>query len=229
MDVYRTEEEQVEALKGWAKEYGRSVVVGVSLCMVLVFGWRAWQNQGVQEARVASAAYDTLYQAVKKASEQGATEIDRTTVDTMAEPVLSEWSDTAYASFARLLLARQAVETGQLDKARDLLEELAHTTDDGAIRHLASLRLARVLMALGDYEAALRTAPVTDDQAFQAAYLEVRGDIFVAQGERQSALDAYEAALKVADGTLVPLIEMKRNDVRVSGGQMESDAEKAES
>ncbi|MEJ2754534.1 MAG: tetratricopeptide repeat protein, partial [Gammaproteobacteria bacterium] len=199
METYRTEEEQIEALKGWVKEYGRSVVVGVALCLILVFGWRAWRDYGQQSAQMASAAYDTLYQAVRKASEQDATSIDRSTVDTMAEPLQSEWSDTTYADLSQLLLARQAVYDGQLEKARDALAEVVTHADDEAIRHIARLRLARVLLALKDYDSALSEALPTDDPVFDSAYWEVRGDVFLAKGDSRAAFEAYDKAIKASD------------------------------
>ena len=40
MEQYRTEEEQVEALKKWWEENGRSTVVAVIVALGLGFGWQ---------------------------------------------------------------------------------------------------------------------------------------------------------------------------------------------
>ena len=45
MEDYRTEEEQIEALKRWWSENGKSIVIGIALAGASVFGWRAWQDQ----------------------------------------------------------------------------------------------------------------------------------------------------------------------------------------
>ena len=43
MADHLTDEEQVEALKKWWRENGKSVVGGVVLGLALVGGWRGWQ------------------------------------------------------------------------------------------------------------------------------------------------------------------------------------------
>ena len=42
MDIHRTEEEQVEAIKTWWKANGTSVIVGVVLGVAVIFGVRYW-------------------------------------------------------------------------------------------------------------------------------------------------------------------------------------------
>ncbi len=44
MSEMRTEEEQVEALKDWWKENGRSLLLGVALALAIVFGWKGWET-----------------------------------------------------------------------------------------------------------------------------------------------------------------------------------------
>ena len=44
-DSYRTEEEQVEALKAWWRENGKSTVVAIAMAVMGVFGWQGWQKQ----------------------------------------------------------------------------------------------------------------------------------------------------------------------------------------
>jgi predicted negative regulator of RcsB-dependent stress response len=40
VDVYTTEDQQVEALKRWWKENAKSILLGVALGLAAVFGWR---------------------------------------------------------------------------------------------------------------------------------------------------------------------------------------------
>ena len=44
METFRTEEEQVEAIKRWWQENGKSTVLGVAIAMAAVFGWRGWND-----------------------------------------------------------------------------------------------------------------------------------------------------------------------------------------
>lgn len=215
MEAYQTEEEQVEALKRWVKEYGRSVMFGVGMCLVLVFGWRAWQDHTRQAAQAASAAYDQLQQAVANASAQGATDLDRSTLETLAEPLLAQWSETTYADLSRLLMAKAAVHGKELEKARDLLATVVAQGEDEAIVHMARQRLARVLLALGEHDAALAELNVPDikNTVYYAAYSEIRGDILAAKGDVEAAKAAYQEAAGVEQNPR-PFAEMKLNNLR---------------
>ena len=44
MDVYKTEEEQVEAIKKWWQENGKSIIAGVVIGITAIFGWRAYDS-----------------------------------------------------------------------------------------------------------------------------------------------------------------------------------------
>ena len=51
MDVYKTEEEQVEAIKKWWQENGMSIIAGVVIGITAIFGWRAYDNHMVSASR----------------------------------------------------------------------------------------------------------------------------------------------------------------------------------
>ena len=57
VDVYRTEEEQVEALKRWFRDNGRSLVTAILIALILVFGFRYWQDSQLRQREAASAQY----------------------------------------------------------------------------------------------------------------------------------------------------------------------------
>ena len=50
MDAYRTDDEQVEALKRWWKENGTSTLLMVAVAVGGYFGWQAWDTRQVQQA-----------------------------------------------------------------------------------------------------------------------------------------------------------------------------------
>ncbi len=45
MDVYRTEDQQLDALKGWWKKNGTSIIVAIALGLAIVVGGRTWISQ----------------------------------------------------------------------------------------------------------------------------------------------------------------------------------------
>jgi len=104
VDTYRTEEEQVEALRRWWDENGRSTLAAVALALVAGFGWQGWQEHREEQLESASVVYETLLEATRVAAESG----DYSTRRHLAESNKADYSGPAYAGFAALHTARQA-------------------------------------------------------------------------------------------------------------------------
>jgi predicted negative regulator of RcsB-dependent stress response len=66
------------------------------------------------------------------------------------------------------------------------------------LRHIARLRLARVLIDQGKPDEALKTLAKAPPGGVRVRYHEVRGDAFYAKKDVKSALSEYQAALAAA-------------------------------
>ena len=82
----------------------------------------------------------------------------------------------------------------ELDEAKARLLWVADNSADGKIKPIALSRLAQVHLAQGDVDAAA-AAIAAIDPAFAGEFLEVRGDVALAQGETATARALYSAAL----------------------------------
>ena len=51
MEQYRTEEEQVEALRRWWNENGKSTVAVIVIALAAGLGWQAWQRESGNQRR----------------------------------------------------------------------------------------------------------------------------------------------------------------------------------
>lgn len=194
MESYRTEEEQVEALKRWWQENGRSTVIGVVLALGLGFGWQAWQKNQQQAAENASVLYQQMLQAL--ASEDPAAVDDG---QGFALRLKDEYRGSTYAQFAALHLARLAVLAGQLDTAESELRWVLAMADEGSdVQQVARLRLARVMAAAGQAEDALALLQESGTD-YTAAYAMARGDILLQLGREAEALTAFENAAAALD------------------------------
>ena len=67
MSTYQTEEEQVEAIKKWWKENGKSVIGGIVLGFAIIGGWKGWQGYQQNQGEAASQVYDAMRQAAHSA------------------------------------------------------------------------------------------------------------------------------------------------------------------
>ncbi len=191
MESYRTEEEQVEALKRWWDENGRSTIVGIVLALGAAFGWQAWQHQRAVQSETASDIYQRL---LESAAGMRADDEDLS-VDRLGEKLKSDFDGTVYAQFAALQMARFAVEAGNLDEAEKQLRWTLDAADSGSdIALVTQQRLARVLAAKGQPDEALDLLKVSGSNPYQASYAMARGDILLSEGRDSDALAAYQLA-----------------------------------
>ena len=196
MDAYRTEEEQVEALKRWWDENGRSTIAAIIIAVSLSFAYQTWKGSNERKAEQASDLYQTMLQAFSVASgdaalaEQGVA---------LAGQLKEQYDGSVYAQFAALHLARLAVDKGDLAEAETQLRWVLGKADKGSdTARLAQLRLGRVLAASGDVDQALAVLGSDGQGSYQAAYAVARGDILMAEGRSDEARQAYTQALSLA-------------------------------
>lgn len=193
MEQYRTEEEQVEALKRWWDDNGKGIVVAVIVALGLGLGWQGWQSYDQGQGEGASAAYQNML-------EQLSSEDDAKAAET-AQQIKQDFSRTTYAQFAALHLARLAVNDEDLATAEAELRWVLGRADSGSDTHLlAQLRLARVLASLDDPEQALTILESADPGHYGAAYAMARGDVLLMLQREDEAREAYNSALMLASG-----------------------------
>lgn len=193
MEQYRTEEEQLEALRSWWNENGRSTVAAIIIALSAGFGWQYWQGNEVRQQEGASDIYQALLR-VMGTQQEGAPEYERGVE--LAEQLKADYSGTTYAQFAALQLAARAVNNGKLPEAESQLRwALGKAAKGSDIAQVAQLRLARVLAASGDTEQALVILADTGSGDYAASYAAARGDILLAAGRNDEAMAAYSQAL----------------------------------
>jgi predicted negative regulator of RcsB-dependent stress response len=206
VETYLTEEERLEALQRWWKENRQSLVLGVLLGVAIIIGWNMWQGNVRSQSEQAS----NLYLQMLKASKTKQTE----SAINLGQRVVATYPSTAYADYARLLLAKLRVESGDLSGAKAVLEETLAKTEDDNIKHIARLRLGQVMLASGETDQALSLLePLTVKQMgkFAGLYHELKGDLYAASGRPDQARAAYQAAKTF--GEVSPLLELKLNDL----------------
>lgn len=204
---FETEEQQVEALKEWWSENGRAVIVGVVLGAGLIGGWTMWK--GSQE-KAALAASDTFSESLDIQNQED-TNLD--SMNKLAETVSDDQPKSLYASYTRLAAAREAVEAGDLEAAKDHLAWTVDNVKQDEVKLIASVRLARVTAALGDTDAALKLLPDSYADSFAGIIEEARGDVLVAAGDAGAALSAYQKAQESGSVSNPTALTMKINEL----------------
>lgn len=115
------------------------------------------------------------------------------------ETLKERYNDTVYPAMAYLEVARVDVENGDLEKAIDKLTWVAKTTTHQALKHIADIRRARVLIALERFDEALRVLDANEfPEEIEYLVQEVRGDALTKQGNAEGAAEAYRKALNLS-------------------------------
>ena len=215
MEIYNSEQEQVEALKAWWDKNGRSVLTALAVFLLSVLGWQAWNDHRNQQAEAASSDYQQMVVLMGRDASQ-AMEAGRALI--AAHP------GSVYAVMTSMAMAKLAVEQQDLDAAAAHLHSAMNESGQPELTLLARQRLARIELAQGKHEQALATLGAV---AANAVSDELRGDILLAQGKRDEARAAYAKAIDgYADATdKRELVQMKLDDLAPQASMAENTAE----
>ena len=197
------EQEQLDALKAWWKRWGNYVIYGLSAVLIAVAGWQYWKNHTAKQSGEAAAHFESMSIALeagdmKTAREQGALLVDK-------------YGRTPYATRAAMLVASINVQGKDAKSAKAQLQWVVEKTKEAALRDVARLRLAGILLDEKDYEGALKQLNAAHTDAYAARFDDIKGDVYLAQGKTAEARAAYSAAYARLkdDNPLHGVVEMK--------------------
>ncbi len=197
------EQEQIDALKGWWKEYG-NLVVGVALvAAVALAGWRGWQYYQNQQANAAVTLYSQFIAQLES------NDIKR--VNDAAAAVMGKYASTPYASRAALAAAQANQQVKDLARAKTQLQWVIDNAGESGLKDVARLRLAAILLDEAKYAEALKLLETSHPESFDGLYADLKGDVLNAEGKVAEARAAYKLAYDKTDAksNYRNLIQMK--------------------
>lgn len=205
MQDFETEEQQIEALKKWWHENGTSLIIGLSLGVAAIFGGRYYINMQETHSANASDLYFQVIEHVSNKSEEAAM--------TATDKLIIEYKDTPYAALASLLMARYEFELAKIDETSKQLDWVVKNAEQSELQSVARLRLARIHLANSDYDAAENLLNAIHSPAFDAAFEELKGDIYVARNQLAEARVAYDKAIVAYGVNASTMLRLKRQDL----------------
>lgn len=182
------EQQQLEEIRGWWKENGVAVVVGVLLVLGSVGGYKGWQYWRVQQAMDAAQLYEQHNSYLEEDLEEEAY--------ALGDRLRREYGSTPYAWMASLISARAHLEAQQPEEAKRLLEWVREHAEDGLFGPVATLRLARLLAAEQEWERGLEVLEGMEAQGYEGLMHELRGDLYRQAGRTAEARLAYVRAME---------------------------------
>ena len=186
-DLYDTHE-QGERVKNWLRENGGAIVMGLVLAFGLMFGFKQWQTWQTSNRQQASAEYEMVVSAIEAENMDAAVP--------NYEVLKAEYPNSAYTSMASMMMAKARLNAGQDDLAVSALTHAMKNAEPAPVKVIARERLARIKLGQGDTAGAMElldNAP--SELGFEALFDEIRGDIHLANGDTDKAIQSYQASL----------------------------------
>ena len=181
------EQEQIDALKQYWKQYGGLIIalaVGAVVAVAGVQGWRAYERARAEDA-------SALFMKLEEASRKN----DVGEVRKVGAEVMDKYGSTAYGPLAALVVARTNHDSGDAASAATQLQWAIDNADDDETAATARLRLAAIRLDEKKFDEALKLLEGPHGVALVPLYSDLRGDVLVAQGKLAEARAAYQQAL----------------------------------
>lgn len=206
-DEYLTEQEQIQQLKNWVKQYGMTVLLGILLALVASSSWHYYQNYKNKVLLHASAVYDEMLTARTQNNSDGAM--------VQANKLITHYPSSPYAQMAAFMLSRDAILKKNYPEAIKQLNWVVDNSKNNSIKEIARIRIARILIADKKPNEALALLKNTSDKHFIGMVDEVRGDAYLALNDSSSARKAYQLALQEIPNAESnrPILEMKYDNL----------------
>lgn len=245
MDIH--DQEQVDKLRRWWAQNGLSVCLGLGIGVSAVLGWRLWEARADKRAAMASEIYEDIRTTLEEEThnetdateilaEAGASETEAIAVAEDGEPELrkdeelftllrDEYPETTYAVLGALQLARREIEADRLSAARGHLEWAVDNAADEALRHLARMRLVRILLALrflDEAEQRLQDNAGCVDSSVMCQ--ELWGNLHELREAPGEAAAAYREAYRMAlekDEVYLPVLKTKLQALGIEPEELE--------
>ena len=203
--AYSIEEEQeINQLKDWWKENGKTIIIAFILGVGGMFGWRYWQAHQAEKIAQASAQYDALIYSAQQ---------DEQAKKANIEQFVQDNSKTAYAVFALLDEAKKATEKQDFAAAEVNLNQALTQSQDEVLTSIVALRLSAVQFQLGQLDNALTTLNQVKGESFNARKAILTGDIQIAKGDKVAAKNSFEQAQQSGSQLEQQMAKMKLNNL----------------
>jgi predicted negative regulator of RcsB-dependent stress response len=177
------EQEQLDQLKHFWKQYGNWITWGLIVVLGAVAAWNGFQLWQRNQSTQAAAMFDEVEKVTKAGDPQKA---ERAFSD-----MKERFASTVYTQQAGLLVAKMNYEAGKPEVSKGILRWLVDHAVDKGYASIARLRLSALLIDSKSYDEALGVLGSGMSDEFSALVDDRRGDIFVLQGKNTDAKTAY--------------------------------------
>lgn len=189
------EQEQLDQFKAWWQRYGKLASVALALVVVGILAYQAWHRYQYQQAMQASEQFEKLSKLGYEDSK------DLAQIKAISADLMDHFSSTAYAGRAAVAVAKANLAAQDSKSAKAQLTWAMEKAQESAIQSIAALQLAGLQLQEKDYAGALKSLSHSHDAGFDGLFLDLTGDVHLAQGHTEQAKKAYQSALEKLDAS----------------------------
>ena len=203
------DQQELENFKHFWKSWGRWLFAILTVAALAYLAWVLYQNHQVSQNQKAAAILVSMVEKAQVNPEDKAINQDLQTLQ-------QQYPKSIATAQASMMVAANDFDKTRYEAAEGHLNWVLQNQKIPFIQALAVQRLAVVQLQQKKYDAALATLNTPVQAAFEAALLETKGDVLVAQGKRTEAVAAYDAALgKLAkDAAGRELLQLKADQLK---------------
>lgn len=182
------EQEQLDTLKAWWKQYGNLVTWLLVVVLSSYAAWTGWRNYQAGQSTQASQLFDELQKSILAKDN---VKVQRATTD-----LIEKFTRTSYAPMAALAAAKSAFDTNDLKTAKLQLQWVIDHSSVEEYKTLARIRLAGIALDEKAYDVGLSLLTGEFSADFASNAFDRKGDLYVAQNKLVEARSAYRSALE---------------------------------
>lgn len=181
------EQEQLDTLKAWWKQYGNLVTWLLIIVLSAYAAWTGWNTYQSNQSTQASQLYDGLQKSMAAK--------DNAKVQRAASDLMEKFVRTSYAPMAALAAAKSAFEADDKKTAKTQLQWVIDHSSVDEYKTLAKIRLAGIALDEKAFDEGLSLLAGDFSAEFAGDVADRKGDIYYAQNKLIEARVAYQAAL----------------------------------
>lgn len=207
MEIYRTEEQQLDALRQWWKNNHKLVLwtSGIVIAGVLII--KGFQHHEDSDRYIASEKYNVLLKSHE--------ENDLITQKQKADELMNKYGKSSYATLAALIQAKAAVDEKQYDEAVKYLTFAQKQATAQELKSISTVRLARLYLAEQKWDDVEKVLKQAENSGYLTLLEEVKGDYYLFKQDLTKAREAYLAAIESdpTKGEKRPILRMKLEEI----------------
>lgn len=184
------EQEQLDEFKAWWKKNGSKATNLVLAALVAYSAWQGYHYFQNKKSIEASTLYQTML--ITDPTKVG-------DIKAQSAKLMESFDGTPYAGRAAVYAAKANFAANDSKSAKSQLEWAINNAKENAVKAIASLQLASILLEEKNYDEANKVLAAITDKGYEGLKANMQGDVLLAQGKQAEAKKAYATALEYLD------------------------------